>query len=67
MGVTSPASREDFEHARDFAIVAGRLLKYKLVKPHPADVRTGGLEKVEEGLQELKRGEVSGKKIVVVL
>lgn len=68
MGQRMPASREDFESAKHFAIVAEQLLKHKRIRPHPVDVRKTGLEGVvNEGLAELKSGNVSGKKLVYLL
>ncbi|KEF58615.1 uncharacterized protein A1O9_06541 [Exophiala aquamarina CBS 119918] len=68
MGQVVPASTEDFERARRFAVVAERLLQLGHVKPHPVDVRTGGLEGVvKTGLPELRNGKVSGKKLVYVM
>lgn len=68
MGQVYPASTEDFERARRFAAVAERLLQLGHVKPHPTDVRTGGLEGVvETGFPDLRSGKVSGKKLVYVM
>jgi hypothetical protein len=68
MGQAYPASVEDFEHARDFAIVAERLLELGYIRPHPVDVRSGGLEGVvSSGFSELRGGKVSGKKLVYLL
>ena len=64
-GRVVPASRAAFEEARDFAVLAERLLKLKIVRPHPVEVRAGGLEGVmREGLLELRAGRVSGRKLV---
>lgn len=68
MGQAHPASIEDFESARKFAIVAEKLLELGHIRPHPVDVRSGGLEGVvSTGLPELRSGKVSGKKLVYVL
>lgn len=37
------------------------------MRSHPVEVREGGLEKVLEGMQDLKDGKVSGKKLVYVV
>lgn len=68
MGQVHPASIEDFEHARRFAVVAERLLELGHVRPHPVDVRRDGLEGVvRTGLPEMRSGKVSGKKLVYML
>jgi len=68
MGQVIPASTDDFESARRFAAVAERLLQLGYVKPHPVDVRTGGLEGVvNPGLADMRSGKVSGKKLVYLM
>ena len=68
MGQIIPASKEDFESAKRFAIVVDKCLKYKKIRPHPVDVRKTGLEGVvNAGLAEMRSGNVSGKKLVYVL
>jgi hypothetical protein len=62
-GETWPAVPEDFELMKRFAVVAEKLLKARLVKPHPAKVREG-LENILDGVQESKEGKVSGVKLV---
>jgi hypothetical protein len=68
MGQVHPASIKDFERARQFAVVAERLLELGHVRPHPVDVRRDGLEGVvRTGLPEMRSGKVSGKKLVYML
>lgn len=67
MGKEGPefeAKREDQEFAARFWKMAGELLAQGKLKVHPPDVRPGGLEGVLEGLDELRQGKVSGKKLV---
>jgi len=58
------ASREDFEYARKFWVMAEKLLAEGKFRPHRTDVRTGGLDGILGGLEDLKNGKVSGKKVV---
>ena len=44
--------------------IAEKLLNEGKVKPHPVDLRPGGLKGVLEGLDEMRKGKVSGKKLV---
>ncbi|KAI5364264.1 putative GroES-like superfamily, alcohol dehydrogenase-like, NAD(P)-binding domain superfamily [Septoria linicola] len=64
-GGKSPAMKEDFEHAKMFWEISERLVKEGKIRAHPAKVGKGGLRGVvEEGLEELRRGRVSGCKLV---
>lgn len=66
-GKMNPASPEDFESSKKFAILAESLLAHGKIRAHPLDVRKGGLETVAtEGLDDIRKG-VSGKKIVYPL
>ncbi|KAK5652175.1 hypothetical protein OQA88_10818 [Cercophora sp. LCS_1] len=58
------ARDEDFEFGKRFWALAERLLEEGKVKPHPVEVGEGGLEGVFEGLQAMREGRVSGKKLV---
>lgn len=62
-----PLVPEDYDLAKRFAILAEDLLEQKLIRPHPASVRDGGLEAIPTGIQDLKEGRVSGEKLVYVL
>ncbi|KAL9615974.1 MAG: hypothetical protein Q9160_009098 [Pyrenula sp. 1 TL-2023] len=57
------ASTVDFNFAKMWALVCERLLAEGRVKVHPPRVESG-IEGVVEGMQRLKRGEVSGEKLV---
>lgn len=63
-GGQSPAKKEDFEHAKMFWELSERLLEQGKIKPHPLKVAEGGLEGVFDGLEQLRRGKVSGQKLV---
>ncbi|KAF2165037.1 hypothetical protein M409DRAFT_67348 [Zasmidium cellare ATCC 36951] len=63
-GVMNPASMEDFEYSKGFAILAERLLAEGKVRPHPVDLREGGLEAIPEAMEDLRAKRVSGKKLV---
>ncbi|KAF1934461.1 putative zinc-binding oxidoreductase ToxD [Didymella exigua CBS 183.55] len=62
-----PASDEDYEFGKRFWQISEKLLAEGKFKVHPPDARAGGLEAVLEGLNEIMRGEVSGKKLVFML
>lgn len=59
-----PASQEDFEFAGMFWKMAEKLFADGKVKAHPKEVRSGGLEGIFGGLNDLKTGKVSGTKLV---
>ena len=59
-----PAKREDFEFAKKFWQLSAKLLADGKIKVHAVDLREGGLEGVLRGLDDLKNGKVSGKKLV---
>ncbi|KAI9891083.1 MAG: hypothetical protein M1814_003282 [Vezdaea aestivalis] len=59
-----PAIPEDFEFAKQWASTVQGLLAEGKITAHPQDVREGGLDKIVEGLEDLRTGKVSGKKIV---
>lgn len=58
------ADTEDYEFGKAFWKMTERLLADGKFKVHPLDVRSGGLEGVLKGLEELSLGKVSGKKLV---
>ncbi|KAH8662830.1 putative zinc-binding oxidoreductase ToxD [Tricladium varicosporioides] len=59
-----PASVEDFELAKEFFTLTEKLLDAGYIKPHPVSARSGGLDSILAGMQELKEGKVSGAKLV---
>ncbi|MCJ1399246.1 hypothetical protein MMC11_002448 [Xylographa trunciseda] len=63
-GPEFPASKDDIEFGKMFWGLACKLLAEKKVKVHPVDVRPGGLKGVLEGMDEMRQGKVSGKKLV---
>lgn len=66
-GMEMPAKPQDFEFGKEHVTEAEGLLASGAVKPIRMDVRQGGLEKIQEGLDDLKNGRVSGKKIVYTI
>ncbi|KKY16485.1 putative zinc-binding oxidoreductase [Diplodia seriata] len=64
---TLPANREDYEFGCMFWRLSEKLLSEGKFSVHTPDVRGGGLQGVLEGLEELKLGKVSGKKLVYKL
>ncbi|THZ15904.1 GroES-like protein [Aureobasidium pullulans] len=63
-GTPIPAKPEDFEFGRMFWELAEKLFADGKVKAHPKEVRSGGLEGIFGGLNDLKTGKVSGTKLV---
>jgi NADPH:quinone reductase-like Zn-dependent oxidoreductase len=64
-----PAKPEDFEFAKVFWELAGNILKEGKVKVHRISVNEGGkgLEGVLKGLDLMRQGKVSGRKLVYTL
>lgn len=58
------ASQEDFQYAVEFLDMATRLVAEGKIQPHPKQVGERGLGGVLEGLQLMRLGRVSGKKLV---
>jgi NADPH:quinone reductase-like Zn-dependent oxidoreductase len=63
-GGTFVGNKEDFEHSKIVWAKAEQLLEAKKFKPHRYEVRSGGLDGILSGLEDMKNGKVSGKKIV---
>ena len=59
-----PAKPEDYLFARKWADVCDEMLLQGLIKPHPPKVMQGGLDGVLEGLDLLRKEQVSGEKLV---
>lgn len=62
-----PGSPKDREFASVLFPMAERLILDGIVKPHPIEVRTGGLEGALTGIEDLKSGDVKGRKLVYIL
>ncbi|KAI9694880.1 MAG: hypothetical protein M1822_000496 [Bathelium mastoideum] len=58
------ASEEDKEYQERFWEVATALVAEGKIAPHEKDTRQGGLQGILEGLDDLRNGRVSGKKVV---
>lgn len=63
-GNTIAAKPEDFEYAKKFWALAEKLLAEGKIKTHRAEVRSGGLDGILSGLDDLEHQRVSGKKLV---
>lgn len=63
-GKKSEAKPEDFEFAKRFWAITQQLVNAGQIAPHPARVGERGLEGVFEGLEAMRRGKVSGVKLV---
>lgn len=59
-----PAKPQDYEFGKKWWSVAEKLLCEGKVKPHRVEVRPNGLDGILSGLDDLKNGKVSGKKLV---
>ncbi|KAI8609816.1 alcohol dehydrogenase class-3 [Chytriomyces sp. MP71] len=68
-GLNLPANLKDYEFAKNFGLIANELLASGKVKVHTPSVNEGGsgLEGVLKGLQLMREGKVSGKKLVYTL
>jgi hypothetical protein len=64
MGMNFRAKPQDFEFGKKWWLVAQKLLYERKIKPHRVEVRPGGLDGILSGLDDLKNGKVSGKKLV---
>jgi aspyridone synthetase trans-acting enoyl reductase len=64
----SPFDWDPRPQDRDFAevwfSVAQRLLDEGCVEPHPVEIRNGGLAAVGEGMEEVRTGKITGRKLV---
>lgn len=58
------AQPRDRKFAREWFQTAQKLLNSGDLKPHPFEVRTGGLEQVPEGIDAVRKGKIQGKKLV---
>jgi len=59
-----PDHPDHYEFASKFWTLAQKLLEQGKFKVHPMDVRSGGLEGINDGLEDLRDNKVSGKKLV---
>ena len=59
-----PAKPEDFVFGTSWVTEVEKLLADGKIKVHPVEVRKGGLDAVEEGLDDMRANKVSGKKLV---
>ncbi|KAJ4865671.1 zinc-binding dehydrogenase domain-containing protein [Trichoderma breve] len=62
-----PARPQDREFAEVFFALSEQLIAQGMLKPHPRELRTGGLEALVEGIDDLRKGKVRGKKLVYPL
>lgn len=63
-GATFPACAEDFEFAKSFMAMTEKLLAEGKLKTHAEAVGKGGLQGALQGMEDMKAGKVSGKKLV---
>lgn len=62
-----PVVEKDYEVVRRLMALAEQLLLERKIVPHPAGVRSGGLDGIVRGLDDLKQKRVSGEKLVYVV
>lgn len=67
LGKDFPANAEDFNYAKMWALVCERLLAEGKIQVHPPKVSKAGLDGVLDGLDLLRKDQVSGEKLVYVL
>jgi len=63
-GPILPPDPEALEFSKQFLAMAEKLVADGKVTPHPAQIGQQGLKGILEGLQLMKQGKVSGKKLV---
>ncbi|KAF7951698.1 hypothetical protein EAE96_006997 [Botrytis aclada] len=63
-GEVWPAAPEDFELGKKAFVLLERLLENGLVKNHPVKIMRGCLNGILEGMREMKKGKVSGEKLI---
>ncbi|KAF2095446.1 putative zinc-binding oxidoreductase ToxD [Rhizodiscina lignyota] len=66
-GVEWAANKDDFEFAKKWFTFNETLLAEKKIKGHRPSLRDGGLDKILEGLDDVRTGKVSGEKIVYTI
>ena len=66
-GMDIPAKPEDYEFAVKFCNLTQELLAAGKLKPHPLELRKGGLEGTLQGLDDLRQKRVSGVKLVYLV
>jgi NADPH:quinone reductase-like Zn-dependent oxidoreductase len=59
-----PGQPDHLEFLKKWVVVAEKLLHEGKFKPHRLEIRDGGLDRVAEGLGDLKAGKISGAKVV---
>lgn len=59
-----PGRAEDRQFASVFFPMAERLIWDGAIKPYPIEVRTGGLGAIMAGIEDLRNGDVKGRKLV---
>ena len=62
-----PANAEMGEFGVYWTAVLNKLLENNLIRPHAIVVREGGLEKVLDGIEDIRAKKISGKKLVFTL
>ena len=66
-GENWPLAHDDYNLAKQFVILAEEFLEHGKIKSHPATVRSGGLEAIPAGMDDIKRGVISGEKLVYII
>lgn len=64
LGQTWEPARRDRDFMGSFYEIVGRILAEEKLRLMPVEKRDGGLEKVPEGISDVRRGNVHGKKLV---
>ena len=64
LGGYYPESPDDRAHMASFLKKLPGIVSTGLIKPNPVKLWDGGLDAINEGLQHMREGKVSGEKIV---
>lgn len=59
-----PSRPQDRQFASAMFPIAERLIQDEQLKPHPAEIRDGGLEAITSGIEDLRNDKIKGRKLV---
>ena len=65
MGQSHPPCQDDFEFSMEFSKLGEELVAQGKIRTHPLDLRSGGLDAISKGMEDLKAEKISARKIVV--
>lgn len=62
-----PAMAGDRQFAKIWFTIAEDLIREERLKPHPIEIRPGGLTSIADGIEHLRKGQVMARKLVYPL